>query len=211
MAEKTKPDDTSDLSDLWLDPGLGDGLTDTHLTNIPMDKPKDFFRVHPDRAYRRLCEVYTHKPEGQIEVQHFIISKTMQGRIEEARPALIVTCIYRDGTVRLWPLKRGKTGETDNEAWTSARKAASAAMNSWVRIVWARRAYEIREAQPGYAPEPDWEKLKLPTFEELARLALGSNGIIRNPEHPIYRDLMGAAPKPTLKVVGGDDDETDDL
>src|SRR5262245_4643125 len=75
MAEKTKPDDTSELSDLWLDPGLGDGLTDTHLTSIPMDKPRDFFRVHPDRAYRRLCEVYTHKPEGQIEVQHFLIGR----------------------------------------------------------------------------------------------------------------------------------------
>ena len=72
MSEKTKPeimlpDDASDLSDLYFDPALGDGLTDTVLTNIPIGKPKDFFRVHLDKSYRRLVEIYTHKPEGQIE------------------------------------------------------------------------------------------------------------------------------------------------
>ena len=51
MSEKTKPettlpDDASDLSDLYFDPALGDGLTDTVLTNIPIGKPKEFFRVH---------------------------------------------------------------------------------------------------------------------------------------------------------------------
>jgi hypothetical protein len=138
-----------------------------------MDKPKDFFRVHPDKAYRRRAEVYTH---------------------------------------RLWVLKFPKPGEKDNDVFTSARAAAREAMNKWVKLVWVRRAYQIREAQPGYASDPDWEKLKLPTFDELVTLALGPNGIIRDTEHPIYRDLMGVAPRPTLKVVGGgSDDEADDL
>jgi hypothetical protein len=217
MSEKLKSGgigDASDLSDLWLDPGLNDGLTDTTVTSAPMDKPKDFFRVHPSKSYRRLCEIYTHKPEAQIEVEHFIVAKPMRGRIEEARPALVVTCMYRDGSLRLWPLKRSRPGEKDNEAWSSARKAANAALSKWVRLVWVRRAYEFREAQPGYAPVPDWENLKLPTFDELVMLALGPNGIIRDVNHPIYRDLMGAAPKPALKVVGADDtdsDESDDL
>jgi hypothetical protein len=215
MSEKTKPeiklpDDASDLYDLYFDPALGDGLTDTVLTNIPIGKPRDFFRVHPDKSYRRLVEVYTHKPEGQIEEEHFFIAKPMRGLIEEARLATVVVCIYRDGSVRLWLLKRPKPNEKDNDAWTSARAAAREATTKWVRLVWVRRAYEIREAQLGFAPEPDWGKL--PTFDELMKLAVGPNGIIRDTNHPIYRDLMGSAPKPALKVVGDDgDDDGGDL
>jgi hypothetical protein len=197
------PADASDLSDLWFDPALGDGLTDTFLNDVPVSKPKDFFRVNPDPNYRRQTEVYTHKPEGQIEEQHFIIAKPMQGRIPEARPATIVVCIYRDGSLRLWPLKRAKTGEKDNDAWVSARKAARDAMTRWVRLVWVRRTYDWRAAQPGYAPDPDWSKL--PTFDQLILGAFGPHGIIRDVNHPIYRDLMGTAPQ---KV---DDDGADDL
>jgi len=216
MVEKPKlevvtalPDDTSDLSDLWFDPALGDGLTDTILNQIPVNKPKDFFRVHPDPNYRRQTEVYTHKPEGQIEEQHFIIAKPMRGRIEEARPATVVTVIYRDGSLRLWPLKRSKTGEKDIEAWTSARSAARDAMKKWVRLVWVRRAYEWREAQPGYAPDPDWSKL--PPFDQLVELAFGPNGIIRDVNHPIYRDLMGTAPQKIDTAPQKVDDDDADL
>jgi hypothetical protein len=183
------PTDALDYASLWLDPALGDGLTDAIWTSIPIAKPKDFFRVHPNPAYRRRTEVYTHKPEGVIEEQHFILAPAMQGRIEEARPAIIATCMYRDGSPRLWPLKSARANEKENEAWSSARAAARTAMTKWVRIVWSRRQYNIIEAQDGYAPEPDWGRL--PSFDQLVELAFGKQGIIRDKEHPIYRDLMG--------------------
>ena len=50
-----------------------------------------------------------------------------------------------------------------------------------------------RDAQPGYAPDPDYNKL--PAFEELVTLAFGTNGIINNKEHRIYKDLFGAPQK----------------
>jgi hypothetical protein len=200
MADKPKlevvppivPADASDLSDLWFDPALGDGLTDTSFDRIPVNKPKDFFRIHPSPDYRRQTEVYTHKPEGQIEEQHFIVAKPMRGRIEEARPATVVVCIYRDGSLRLWPLKRAKPSEKDNDVWKSARAAAREALTKWVRLVWVRRVYEWRVAQPGYAPDPDWSKL--PSFDQLILHALGEHGVIRDANHPIYRMLIGEAP-----------------
>src|SRR5215475_13580158 len=67
IAHTVTPSDAQDIESLWLDPKLGDGLADVHLHNIPIGKPKDFFRVCPDPAYRRLTEIYTHKIEGQIE------------------------------------------------------------------------------------------------------------------------------------------------
>jgi hypothetical protein len=198
------PSDALDLSDLWLDTNLGDPLTSTYQHSIPVGKPKDFFRVHPDRSMRRHVEIYVHKPEEAVEEQHFIVNKSMQGRLLEARPAILVVCIYRDGSLRVWPLRLAKEGEKDNDAWKSARNAARKAMSTWIRIVWARRAYEIREAHPGYAPDPDLKVI--PPFEQLVMKAYGSQGIISDPDHFMVRELMGAPPQSRAGSEDGDDD-----
>jgi len=194
------PKDALDIDSLWLDPALGDGLVDVHYHDIPVGKPRDFFRINPDPAYRRLTEIYVHKVEGQIEEQTYIIAKPMQGVIEEARRCTLVTVVYRDGSPRLWALKLPKDGERDNEAWITARAAAKVAMEKWIKLVWQRRAYMTREAQPGYAPEPDWSKL--PSFDELVRLAFGEHGVIRNKNHRIVLDLFGA---PSKRASDADD------
>jgi hypothetical protein len=204
--DKTKPTapDTADIEALWLDPGLGDGIVDVKIHTVPIGKPKNFFRMHPDPSYRRRTEVYTHKPEGSVEEQHYLIGKEMQGRIEEAQPCTLVTVIYRNGDVKLWPIKCPKDGGHDNDAWISSRAAAKASLTRWLKIVWAGRAYKTREAAPGYAPDPDLSKIQ--PFNELVRLAVGSTGIINNENHPMYRDLFG-----TAATDATDDDDTDDL
>ena len=169
---------------------LGDGLADTSWQTIPVDKPKDFFRVHPDPDFRRRTEIYAHKTEGQIDTAYYILGPEMRGRLEEARPCILVTCIYRDGSPRLWPIMFPRDGEKDNTAWTSARSAARAAIDKWVRLVWAKRSYLTRDALPGYAPDPDWKRV--PPFNELVRVGLGPHGVIQDTNHPIYRELMGA-------------------
>ena len=184
------PGDALDIEALWSDSALGDGLTDTNWHTIPVDKPKDFFRVHPDPDYRRRTEIYAHKTEGQIETMYYILGPEMRGRLQEARPCVLVTCIYRDGSPRLWPIMFPREDEKDNTAWSSARSAARTAIDKWVKLVWAGRSYQTRDAQPGYAPDPDWKKL--PAFNELVKAAFGPHGVIQDTTHPIYRELMGA-------------------
>ena len=58
-----------------------------------------------------------------------------------------------------------------------------------------------RDAQEGYAPDPDISKL--PSFDELVKIAFGADGIIRDTKHPIYKDLFGAAPSKSKR----DDDD----
>jgi hypothetical protein len=198
---KPVPTDAGDLASLWLDPKLGDGLTEVSHHNVPVNKPKNFFRVVPDPAYRRLAAIYTHKIEGQIDEQHFLVDKPMYDRIDEAQPCTLVTVLYRDGSIRLWPLKLPKDGARDNEAWSSARAAARAAMTKWVKLIWGKGSYMTRDAQEGYAPDPDISKL--PSFDELVRIAFGADGIIRDTKHPIYKDLFGAAPSKSKR----DDDD----
>jgi len=200
--ELVTPPDAADIDALWLDPALGDGLVDVHYHDIPVGKPRDFFRVCPHEGYRRLTEIYTHKVENQIDEQHYVIAKPMQGVIAEARRCTLVTVVYRDGSPRLWPLKLPKEGERDNEAWSSARGAAKAAMKVWTKLIWQRRAYMTRDALPGYAPDPDWDKL--PSFDELVRLAFGEHGIIRNKNHPIMLELFGA---PAQKTKASSEDD----
>ena len=211
MAEESKkptlevvpstPSDAQDIEALWLDPGLGDGITDAHWHDIQIDKPRDYFRVHPDKTFRRKTEIYVHKSEDEINKQYYIIDPAMRGKIIEARICILVTCIYRDGRPRLWPIPFPREGEKDNSAWSTARKAARAALEKWVKLVWVKKSYQTREALPGYAPDPDWSKL--PTYNDMVKLAVGAHGIIRDTNHPMYRELVGA---PAKAVDDGDDD-----
>jgi hypothetical protein len=192
LKPKLVPSDAEDIASLWLDPKLGDALVDVHFQSIPVGKPKDFFRVCLDPAWRRVCGIYTKKVEGQIEEEQFLIAPNMIGRVDEFQRCTLVTVIYRDGSLRLWPLKIPGEDGKDNDAWRTARSAAKEAMDKWVKLVWKKGGYLTRAAQPGYAPEPDWSKV--PPFDDLVKLAFGTHGIIRSEDHHIARDLIGAAP-----------------
>ena len=43
-------------------------------------------------------------------------------------------------------------------SWISARSAAKTGMTKWIKLVWVKRVYLTRDAEPGYAPEPDYTK-----------------------------------------------------
>jgi hypothetical protein len=206
-ANPPMPADAADIEALWLDPALGDGIVDVTHHTVPIGRPRDFFRVHPDRAYRRRTEIYVHKPEGVIDEVNYVVGPAMRGQIPEARPCTLVAVVYRDGSPRLWPVKHPRDGERDNDAWTSARAAARVAMERWVKLVWVNRAFQTRDALPGFAPDPDFSKL--PPFNELVRLAFGEHGIINDVSHPIYRELFGMPAKSAATIDA--DELGDDL
>jgi hypothetical protein len=195
-----------DIEELFDDPKLGDGISDAHWRSVPLGKPRNYFRVHPDPKYRRRAEIYVHKIEGEIGEEYYLLGPKMRGKLEEAQPCTVVTCIYRDGTPRLWALKHPREDERDNAAWVTCRKAAKDAIKKWIKLIWVGGSFMTRDAKPGYAPEPDWSKL--PSFNELVKIALGEHGIMRNENHPIYRDLIGAAP---ISEEEPEADDADDI
>jgi hypothetical protein len=189
--KKSVISDAADLEALWLPPEAGDGLCDVHRHAVSVGKPRDFFRYHPDPAYRRHTEIYSHKPEGSIDTQHYIVAPDMRGQIIEARPCIMATLVDRMGNPRLYPVPLPREGGRDMASASSARSAVRIAIERWVRMIWNGNAYITRDAQPGYAPEPDWSKL--PSYNALVLAAFGERGIISNSTHPIYRDLFGIA------------------
>jgi hypothetical protein len=195
------PSDLADIASLFQDTGQGDPLAEVSFHSIPIDKPKDFFRLHPDPAYRRRCFVFTHKIEGQVEETHYIVPDRMADDVDEARPCILATCIYRDGSLRLWPLKMPRAGEKDQKAWESARVAAKKALTRWTKLLWKGGKYDTRDAKKGYAPDPDVSKI--PSFEKLVALATGEHGVFHE-KHPVYLDqILGEAATET------EDDDTE--
>src|SRR5215472_15702288 len=103
------PPDADDIAKLWIDTGLGDALTAEHVYSIPIGKPRDFFRTHPDSAYRARAEIYVQKSENVIGEQFYQIGPSMRGRIDEARPCILVCVVDRTGASRLWPIMLSET------------------------------------------------------------------------------------------------------
>jgi hypothetical protein len=200
------PADAFDLSGLYLDTQQGDPLAETVIHSVPIGKPKDFFMIPPDPAFRRRCMVYFLKKEGMVEEQFYIVDEKMRTLVgDEARPAIITTCVYRDGSIRLWPLKLPREGETDQMAWSSAREAAKAAMQSWIKLKWKGGKYDWRKGGEGYA-EPDWKKL--PSFDKQMELGFGEHGVIRDEDHSVYRfEVLGEKEDKEGGIEDGDDGE----
>ena len=126
--------DTDDIEALWEDDGLGDPLTTTHVHNIPVGKPKDFFWACPDRKYRKKTWVYAHKSENVVGVQYFIVDRPMRDKVRRGRPCTLLTVVDRAGAPRIWPLFSPRPGENDNVAWSTARSVAREALTNWVRL-----------------------------------------------------------------------------
>jgi hypothetical protein len=185
------PPDASDIAELWISAGQGDPLTTaTHLA-VPIGRPREFFRTVPDPSYRQLAEMVIRKSENMIGEAHYVVATAMRGKMEEARPCLLVCVVDRLGSPRLWPLKQPRDGERDNVAWETSRAIARTGLERWVRAVWVSSGVGFKErlAEVGYAPDPDFGKL--PEFDALVDRAFGKNGIIRDENHPVYRELFG--------------------
>jgi hypothetical protein len=184
--------DADDIKKLRRDPSLGDGITDVHYHDITLGKPRDFFRVNPDTNARGRYEIFASRPKDAMETEYYLLGPAMLGRMADARDYVVVMCIDRDGDPSLWPIGLARDGEKDFVAWTTARAAAKTAMDKWVKLVWAKKKYGTRDAKAGYAPPPDWSKV--PALEELLRIAFGEHGIIKDENHPVFRDAEGEAP-----------------
>jgi hypothetical protein len=188
------PDDAHDIAAAWLPTGLDDPLAETGLLSVPLGRPRDFFRTHPDPSHRVRAEIFEHKVAEMIGSTFYLIGPAMRGLVTSARPYILVCVIDRIGKPRLWPLRLPLSTERDYPAWVQSRAAARKGLNQWVRIEWVGNSHVTHDAEPGYAAEPDWSKVQ--PFDELATLAFGTDGVIHSKRHPIYRALYGIPDKP---------------
>jgi hypothetical protein len=112
------------------------------------------------------------------------------GRLDDAKPYTLCLMLDRLGNPHLWPIRDPRSEDRDNAWWVSAREGVRSCIDHWHRIMSAGKRYRALPAEdPDYAPDPDWSKV--PPFDELVRSAFSPNGIIRDLEHPVVRELLG--------------------
>jgi hypothetical protein len=82
------------------------------MLTIPIEKPRDFFRTVPDKSYRPQAMIFTHKVEGVIETEHYIVGPKMRGRMKDEARMCTLVCVVdrvterstkRPRPSRIWP------------------------------------------------------------------------------------------------------------
>jgi hypothetical protein len=191
-AEPVSGPDPFDLDALRLDPAFEEtaGVRKV-LSTVPVRKPhkQEWFRVHPDLAYRGNFSFIKLEEEGEFYLLTPDIARDFE---QEAVPMTIYTCINSGGVVLLWPC-RIASAEGRQSAWhSSAHEAAAAGMEQRIRLQanMGLGAYEWNTStSPTVGIDPVWPDVP---FTELVRLAFVKVGrYVSTPEHPVIKQLRG--------------------
>lgn len=187
-SDAEKENEIFDLTRLRLSQNFSEtaGVKKVILT-IPVRKPgrQDFFRVHPSDDYYLETAVLELKEERETYLVDPDLWHELPGEII---PKALFTTINRQGVLAIWPVRLpGPDGRHDS--WNrSALEAAEMAKKHWIRMAANMNlgAYEIYKAVDDL-PEPEWPDM---AFQKIIEIAF-KNNFIRNPEHPVIRQLRG--------------------
>jgi hypothetical protein len=146
--------------------------------------PLDWFRVHPDPAYRVTAYELTIR---RSRSPYLVFGEDLQNvlrRRKQGRDVVIYTWVDRYGEVSLWGIGLGPSD------WnTSARRAAIRAQEVWVRLTsnLTSQRYQYEEstkiATPTW-PQKSFDALITEVFEEY---------VIEHSDHEIIQALLGEA------------------
>jgi hypothetical protein len=159
--------------------------------SIPVGKPGPFewFRTHPDPAYRPVVYGVDFEPPGTKEKEFNLVAPNMvhifAGTKLLARYQLYVLK-NRVDELRICQVKL-QDGKP-NEWHRTKQMAMEKAISGWVRMESGHRHYVWTPA-PTPFPDPDWPDL---TINELLQIALGDlDRIVDRLDHPIVRIIRG--------------------
>jgi hypothetical protein len=156
------------------------------LTTVPVRKPHkhDFIRVRPEPEFRDTF--------GLIQLgddrEFYLVTPPLPGElVGEFAAHTVYTCINRQGTLFLWPIRLPDADGKQSE-WHAAHEAAAQATKNWVRVTANRNlgAYEIRVAASTVV-DPEWPEYR---FRDLLRVAFADHLIDRT-DHPVIKQLRG--------------------
>jgi hypothetical protein len=185
-----KPTDEISLASMRLDQSfLQTAGVKKLLVTVPVGRPnkQDFIRVNPDPAFRTELALVELKEDREIYALLPHIARELPG---EYSLCTIFTCVNRQGTCFLWPVKLPKPDGKVIEWHRAAMEAATIAMTKWIRVVpnLDLGSYDLLEAV-GALSEPKWPDK---TFEEL--VLLGFRGkIVDSLDHVLIKKLHGLA------------------
>ena len=160
------------------------------LSTVPVRKPHDqeWFRVHPDPAYRIDCSAIKLKEDGEL---YLVTPQVARDHEALVKPFTLYTCVNTSGVTILWPA-RIATSEKHDSWSASAHEAAQVGMEQRIRIKanMSLGAYEFFTSDlltAGAAPLWPTESLG-----ELVYIAFKKVGrYVDSVEHTVMQQLLG--------------------
>ena len=188
---RAEPPDPFDPSSLRLGADFSEGLgVRKVISTIPCRKPSksEWFQVRPGDDWRLQTAVL--EVENGVDRATYLVQQRLWADLHgEITPALVMTCVNRNGDLFLWRIKLpGPDGRSNT--WTeSALRIAEAAETTWCRMVadTSNGHYTHYEPTAGL-PEPKWPEL---AFRDVLKIAFRDR-FIETIDHPVLRQLRGA-------------------
>ncbi len=158
--------------------------------SVRKPRAQEFFRSHPDVAYR--ADMLLLPVVAEKETLLYAVAPAVQEIVREyMKPYSVILCASKTGQFFLWPIRLVTVGEPRAgwHTWSdSSREAAAQAIKTWVRIVSvnAEQRYDIFLAV-GKLAEPTW-----PTEEFGKVLMVAFKGrYIASTDDPVIKGLFG--------------------
>lgn len=166
------------LSD--ADSGMEDASIDTEALVIGRPSRAIAFRAHPTLHH----DVKLFALKTGVGKEYFLVTKSMEGKLDNIDRYTIFYCVHIDGSRFLWPVSA-----TSSDGYSrSARMIAIAATKVWVRLVSDRsKGTYIKREFPGVSDVPMWGPDK--TFMELLVEGFGEERIISSTDHYIWKEM----------------------
>jgi hypothetical protein len=177
-----------DFSALRLPTNYGETLgVKKMIVRVPINVPNkaEFFRAHPDEAWRYPALIYEYKEESESYLFTQPMAAALPGLV---RPVVLHTCIDRRNNPFFLPVPLPNEDGIRNSWHESRMQALLLAETQWVRMIANKPVggYDVLVARAPL-PEPEWPDI---TLNGLLNIAF-NNRIISDPSHPIVRKLMG--------------------
>jgi hypothetical protein len=158
------------------------------IMKVPILKPtaQTWFQINPDPAWQITVSVIELKEDRE----HYIVAPAMREElINEWVPKLLTGIITKQGTIMFWPIRLpGQDGKIDT--WNeSALAIVREYSGRWIRVQSNRESgsYDVIEPISEF-PAPEW-----PADPQAILKIAFRNRIISSADHPIVRQLRGAA------------------
>ncbi len=179
--------DSIDLDAMYIaQDELGQGDLEEVLTEVPVRKPKaqEWVRTRWDRTTR----MYLLKDANDRDRPYFVSPAVQKLIPKEVTVWDLIASVNISGVFFLWMIRPPEASGTPNSWNVSARAAAIAAKDAWVRMSsdQATGRYTVMKATADFG-EPKWPTLD---FKELLLMAIAPN-YIDSADHPIVQRLLG--------------------
>jgi hypothetical protein len=153
-----------DVESMLATPITGEDLGEkVAVLRLPVRKPRsavDYFRAHPDEAYRREVMLLEVKRKDTYSPDYYVLDRQIHDEVRGRKGVAVFTVALAmsfEGELFLWPIRRA-SGPARSLCEQDLADAIRRSFTDWVQVVWLREKFrwEIWRYTGKLPAEPVW-------------------------------------------------------